>query len=131
MLAVAVFSLCRRSIIIYLFEADVAKTLGVPINVIRYGVFALLIMVLMTTFQAVGCILAIGLIVMPGATVRQLTHNISKLFCWSGIIGSAGASLGLLLSYVVDLPAGASIVLVQVSLFILALIYKRLSLNKV
>ncbi len=125
-LAVVVFSLFRRSILMVLFESEVAKTLGVPVNLVRYGVFALLIMVLMTTFQAVGCILAIGLIVMPGATVRQLTHSVTALFCWSGIIGAIGASLGLLVSYWVDLPAGASIVLVQIIFFIIAFIYKIL-----
>lgn len=120
-LAVGVFSILRRPLLLNLFEPDVAKTLGVKSNLLNYGIFALLILVLVTTLQAVGCILAIGLIVTPAATVRQFVNSAGALFWWSGLVGALGSALGLYLSYQLDLPPGASIVLVHSLLFLLSM----------
>jgi len=124
-IAVVVFSLFRRPILLNLFEPNVAVTLGVPVKWINYGVFALLILVLVTTLQAVGCTMAVGLIVTPAATVRQFTNNVNTLFIASGILGAVGASVGLVLSCYVNLPAGASIVLVLTTCFLLSVGYKK------
>lgn len=124
-IAVLVFTLFRRPILLNLFEPNVAKTLGVPVQLINYGIFALLILVLVTTLQAVGCTMAVGLIVAPAATVRQFTNNVNSLFIFSGILGALGSSLGLVLSYYFNLPAGASIVLVLSTCFLLSILYKK------
>jgi len=116
----SVSSLC----LISLFEPTVAQTLGVPVKLIRYGSFALLILVLVTTLQAVGCILSIGLIVTPGATVRLLTDNTRILFLGSGILGAVGSCLGLTLGYYFDYPAESSIVITLSAFFLLAFIIK-------
>ncbi len=121
-LAVSALTLFRRSILLNLFEPNVATSLGVRTRLLNYGLFSLLILVLVTTLQAVGCILAIGLIVTPAATVRNLCSSARHLFIWSGLLGAIGSAVGLILSYLVDLPAGSCIVLVHTSLFLLSTI---------
>ena len=79
MLVVSFFTLFKRPILLTLFEPDIARTLGVPINLCNYSVFALLIFTLVTTLQAIGGILAIGLIVTPAATVRQPWRSTAEL----------------------------------------------------
>ena len=125
LIAVSVFSLFRRPILLNLFEPNVARTLGVPVKGLNYGVFALLILVLVTTLQAVGCTMAVGLIVTPAATIRQFTNNVNTLFVASGFLGAFGSCTGLILSYYLNLPAGASIVLVLTSCFLLSVAYKK------
>lgn len=125
LLAVTVLSLFRRAILLNLFEADVARTLGVSSRLLNYGLFGLLILVLVTTLQAVGAILAIGFIVTPAATMRQLTSSVQGLFLGSAILGSIGAVIGLYGSYLMDLPAGASIVIVQSVAFLIVSFWKR------
>ncbi|MGE9266589.1 MAG: metal ABC transporter permease [Verrucomicrobiales bacterium] len=109
-ISVAVLTLFQRAILLTLFEPQVARSLGVPVKALHYGLFALLIFVLVTTLQAVGCILAIGLIVTPAATVRPFTNSARTLFLASGLLGALASALGLWLSYRFDQPAGASIV---------------------
>jgi|GEM_PF-465017 len=125
LIAVSIFSLFRRPILLTLFEPNVARTLGVPVQILNYAVFALLIMVLVTTLQAVGCTMAVGLIVTPAATVRQFTDKVNTLFIASGLLGAFGSSTGLILAYYLNFPAGASIVLVLTTCFLLSIAYKK------
>ena len=83
LLAVGTLAILRRPILATLFESDVAATLGVRTAWLNYGLFALLILVLVTTLQAVGAILALGFIVTPAAAVRQLVN--SARGCFSGV----------------------------------------------
>lgn len=117
-IVLSMISIFRRPILLTLYEPDVARTLSVPVRIIQYGIFIGMILVLVTTLQAVGCVLAIGLIVTPAATIRTFTNTTSSLFLFSGLLGSLGASVGLILSYYLNTPAGASIVLVLTLIFL-------------
>ena len=125
LIAITVFTLFRRPIFISLFEPNVAKTLGVKVEWLNYFLFALVILVLVTTIQAVGCTMAVGLIVTPAATVRQFTNNANQLFLASGILGGLGSSGGLLLSYYANFPAGACIVFMLTTCFLVSILYKK------
>ncbi len=124
LLAIFLLTLFQRPLLLNLFDSEVAKTLGVPAKCLNYGVFTILILVLVTTLQAVGCILAVGLIVTPAATMRQFTNRVQPLFYGSAVLGSLGSALGLVLSYHLNLPAGASIVLVLTLFFILSIVIR-------
>lgn len=118
LLAVTTLAVLRRPILVSLFEADVAATLGVRTTWLNYGLFALLILVLVTTLQAVGAILALGFIVTPAAAVRQLVDSARGLFFWSGLTGAGGAGLGFLGANVFDQPIGAFMVFVLTIIFL-------------
>ena len=125
LLAVGTLAILRRPILATLFESDVAATLGVKTAWLNYGLFALLILVLVTTLQAVGAILALGFIVTPAAAVRQLVNSARGLFFWSGVTGAAGAGLGFLGANVLDQPIGAFMVFVLTLIFLGAVGVRR------
>jgi len=130
-LAIGLMTLFMRPILITLFEPDVAQTLGIPVRVVQYVGFTLLILVLVTTLQAVGCILSVGLIVTPGATIRLFTNRPRVLFIGSGGLGAIGAATGLTIAYHLDFPAEASIVMTLTSFFLIAwIIHISLTLYK-
>jgi ABC-type Mn2+/Zn2+ transport system permease subunit len=119
-LAVGVLAFFRRPILALLFEPDVATTLGVRTQILNYGLFALLILVLVTTLQAVGAILALGFIVTPAATVRQLVGTVRGLFFWSGMTGAFGAALGFVGASIFNQPIGAFMVCVMTTMYLVA-----------
>ncbi|MDP0489977.1 MAG: metal ABC transporter permease [Verrucomicrobiota bacterium JB023] len=125
-LAVGVLAFFRRPILASLFEPDVAATLGVRVTLLNYALFAMLILVLVTTLQAVGAILALGFIVTPAATVRQLVGTPRALFFWSGVVGASGAGLGFIGAFLLNLPIGSFMVCVLTLLFLLAVLIRRL-----
>jgi ABC-type Mn2+/Zn2+ transport system permease subunit len=126
MIAVTLLSLFRRAIVLNLYDPEVAASLGIRTRLLDYASFTILILVLVTTLQAVGCILAIGLIVTPAAIVRPFVNTPETLFPLSGLVGAAGASLGLLLSMQFSQPAGASIAATLASLFIISVLVRTL-----
>ncbi len=125
-IAVTMLSLFRRSLILNLFDSEVAASLGIRTRLLDYCSFAILILVLVTTLQAVGCILAIGLIVTPAAIVRPHITSPNLLFPLSGIVGAAGSAVGLFLSYRYDQPAGASIAATLAGIFLISVAIRAL-----
>jgi ABC-type Mn2+/Zn2+ transport system permease subunit len=75
-------------------------------------------------FRVVGALLVLGLLIAPPATAALLTKRLPAMMAVSAAIAALSAPLGLLLSWHLDLAAGASIVLVAVSAFIAALLIR-------
>ncbi len=119
-IALLTLTLFQRPIIVMLFEPNVARSLGIPVKLMNYVLFALVILVLISSLQAVGCILALGLLVTPAATMLLFSDSPMCLFWGGGIIGASSAVIALVLSYWLDLPTGSSIVLVLGAVFLIS-----------
>ena len=118
-----VANLLMRPILLTLFEPNVAAAQGVPVRSMQYLVFGLLVLSLVASLQAVGCVLSVGLLVAPAATISLLTDKTSALFWGGGLLGAAGAVGGVLLSAQLNLSAGPTIVMVLGGLFLLAWLF--------
>jgi ABC-type Mn2+/Zn2+ transport system permease subunit len=123
LIAVITLTALQRSLLIYLFEPNIAASLGVPVRFLNYATFAITILVLISSLQAVGCILSVGLLVAPAATVYLLTDNARTLFWGGGLIGAFGSVLAFFISYPLGWSVSATIILVLGSLFLLAYIF--------
>jgi manganese/iron transport system permease protein len=77
--------------------------------------------------KAVGTVLVIALIIVPAATARLLTDRVASMVALACGLGALGGWLGLAISYDVSvqrgvrLASGATIVVVLVAFFVLAL----------
>lgn len=122
-IAVITLTALQRPLLIYLFEPDVAASLGVPVRALNYTLFGLMILMLLSSLQAVGCILSVGLMVTPGATVYLCTDNTRAIFLGGGITGALGATGAFFLSYPLGWNIGSTIVLVLGGMFLLAYVF--------
>ena len=118
-----VTNLLMRPILLTLFEPNVAAAQGVPVRFIQYLIFTLLVMALVSSLQAVGCVLSVGLLVTPAATVSLLTDRTSALFWGGGLIGGIGSILAVLVSGKLGIAPGPAIVIVLGILFVLAYLF--------
>jgi len=101
----------QRPLLLYLFDTNVAQSLGVPVQGLNILLMVLLVLMTITSFQAVGTILALGLMVTPGAILLLYVESPRLLFWGGGILGASLAVTGLLIAIVTDLHAGATMVL--------------------
>ena len=122
-LALTILTILRRPIVLMLFEPDAARALGVPQRALNYVLLGLLIVVLISTLQAVGCLLALGLLATPAATVYLLTDRAEVLFGGGGLVGASGATGALLLSHHFNISPGSTIILTLGGLFALAFLF--------
>ncbi|MCB1096939.1 MAG: metal ABC transporter permease [Verrucomicrobiae bacterium] len=121
-LAVLVLTAYQRSILLMLFEPNIAASVGIPVKSLTYTLFSVVILTLVSSLQAVGCILSIGLLVAPAATIALFSKDASKLFLGGGILGAVGACSGFILSYYLDWPAGSAIVFLLGTVFLIGFI---------
>lgn len=122
--AIAILSLTilQRPLLIYLFDARAAAIMGIPTRLFSYGIFALIILVLVSSLQAVGAFLTLGLMVAPAATMYLLTDKASVLFWGGGLIGGLGSIAAFFLSYPLGWHLGATIIVVLGAIFLVAYI---------
>ncbi len=110
-LVLGVLTLCQRPLLLSLFEPSVAASQGVPVRTMLYLLMGLTILALVTSLQAVGCVLSLGLLVAPAATVYQFANSPRLLFWGGGVLGALTAVAAVILSNLLDVRTGAVIVL--------------------
>ena len=116
-LVIGVSALAARPFLLLSYDPEQADVAGFSSR--RYHVLMLLLVALtvVVAFQTVGTLLVFGMLLAPAATGGLLAHRIGSMMVIASVIGSLSTYAGLLISYWFDLAAGASIVLVTVSVF--------------
>lgn len=122
-IAVLSITILQRPLTIYLFDTKAAAAMGIPTRAFSYGIFALIILVLVSSLQAVGAFLTLGLLVAPAATMYLLTNRSGLMFWGGGLIGGVGSVAAFFLSYPLGWHLGATIIVVLGSIFLLAYIF--------
>jgi len=110
----------QRPLLLMMFEPSVAASQGVLVRPLNYMLMALLVLSMISSLQAVGVVLALGMLIGPAATIYLCSDSFAAMFWGGGILGMIGSCLGLLVSYWLNLPSGACIVLVLGVIFLLA-----------
>jgi len=75
------------------------------------------------SFQTVGTLLVLGMLIAPAATGALFARSISSMMTIAAIVGTLSTYIGLLLSYHFDVAAGATIVFTAVMFFALAAVF--------
>jgi ABC-type Mn2+/Zn2+ transport system permease subunit len=116
--AVAVVAaVCARPFLLLAFDPEQADVAGFPSR--RYHLVMLLLIALtvVVSFQVVGTLLVVGMLLAPAAAGALLAHRLGAMMLLAAALGALSSWLGLLISYWFDLAAGASMVLVAVAAF--------------
>ena len=100
------------------FDSELAKSQGWPVPFLEGLLISLVVAITIVGLQAVGLIMIIALLVIPAASARFWSHELSAILLISGCIGAASCASGTLLSAAyAKLPSGATIVLCGCFLF--------------
>ncbi|MFH1150811.1 MAG: metal ABC transporter permease [Actinomycetota bacterium] len=122
-LAVAFVALFFKELLFTVFDEETATASGIPIRFAYYGLLIAIALVIVVSIKLIGIILVSALLVVPGAAGMQLARNYRGVMVASLVSAVTAVVVGLVLSYNYDLASGASIVLVLVGLFLLALAF--------
>ncbi|MCF1740839.1 zinc ABC transporter permease AztB [Paradevosia shaoguanensis] len=91
--------------------------------VVHFLFLGLVVLNLVGGFQALGTLLAVGLMMLPAAAARFWVRSLEALCALAIGIGMASSYLGLLLSYYFSVPSGPAIILVAGGFYTLSLIF--------
>ncbi len=103
------------------FDRESAQADRLPVRRDDMLLLALLAMSIVVAVKVVGIILLSAFLVVPAAAARLLASRFAGMTVLAVLIGTGCAVAGLLLSYELDLPSGASIILTQVAVFAICL----------
>lgn len=109
-----------RPLLFATFDPEVADASGIPAGRTDALLMVLLCGVILTSMRVMGVTLIAATIVIPSASARLLSDSFARVLVWSGVIGALTGFVGMYLSYHLDVASGATIVLVQFVVFVLA-----------
>lgn len=101
------------------FDQELATTDLLPIQKDEYLLSILIALTIVISVKIVGIILIAAFLVIPAASSRLISSTFLKMTVASIIIGVATAMFGLWASFLVNVPSGAAIILIQAALFFL------------
>jgi ABC-type Mn2+/Zn2+ transport system permease subunit len=99
------------------FDRELAHVMGLPARGLYYLLLVLMSVTIVVSMKSVGIVLVSALLVTPAASAHQLTRSFGGMMALSLLFGVASSVAGLVLSYLVDIPSGACIVLVATAVF--------------
>ncbi|RAX04217.1 MULTISPECIES: metal ABC transporter permease [unclassified Photorhabdus] len=127
-ITMAVVLLKRKDFMLYCFDPNQARVVGLPVKLLHYGLLCLLSMTIVASLQAVGMILVIAMLISPGIIAFMLCRSFDRMLIVAIIASVSSCVLGTLVSFHIDGATGPCIVIVQAIFFTLALAYSQIKL---
>ena len=122
--AVLVFSLFYNKILLISLDKDFAKSRGFNITFYRLLMALLIASVTVLGIKMVGTLLVSSFMVFPALISKKVSSSFKRLVVLSFIFSILSFTAGILISFILNIPTGASIVFVNVTLVVL-LSFKR------
>ena len=116
-----------RELVYIAFDEEQAQVSGINVSRLNYIFIVLASIVVITSIRLVGVLLISSLIVIPNITAMMFGKGFKKTAMISVSIGILSVLTGIVISYVMNLAPGGTIVLVSVTIFLAAIITKDLN----
>ena len=100
-----------------------AEAAGIPARILFYVLISLIALTVLVSLKSVGAILVFAMILIPAATAYQITTSMKAMIGASVFFGVSTSIGGVFLSFLLDLPSGAVIVLLATLLFFFAVAF--------
>jgi zinc/manganese transport system permease protein len=104
-----------------LFLRTVSRA-GAPAHLV---LLALIVINLVNGFQALGTLLAVGLMILPAGIARFWSRDITPMICIAVASAIASGYIGLVLSFQTRIPSGPAIILVAAALYLGSVLFGR------
>ena len=121
LLTLAVLLLKRRDFTLYAFDPTHVHAIGLNPRRIGAMLLGLLALTSVVALQAVGVVLVVAMLIIPGASAYLLTDRFGRMLLLAPTIAVVCAVSGLYASYYLDTAPGGMVVLMQTATF--ALVY--------
>ena len=125
-LAVSAAILLRwKDLLLHAFDPAQARASGLPVTLLHYGLLATLSLTIVATLSAAGLILAIGLLIAPGAFAFLVSRRFRSMLAVAVIFNIVAMTAGVYASFFLDSAPAPTIILVM-TLAVLAALFARI-----
>ncbi|MFP1742764.1 metal ABC transporter permease [Lonsdalea quercina] len=116
----------RRDFMLYCFDPNHARVIGLPVKGLHYGLLCLLSLTIVASLQAVGVILVVAMLIAPGIIAYLLCKTFDRMLLVATGVSVLSCVSGTLVSFYIDGATGPCIVIIQACLFAVTLSYHQL-----
>jgi manganese/iron transport system permease protein len=113
----------RRDLLLYCFDPQHARAIGLPVRALHYGLLALLSLTIVAALKAVGIILVVAMLIAPGAIAYLLSNRFEHMLAIAAAVAIGSSVAGTIASFHIDGATGPCIVLIQMMVFLLAFLF--------
>jgi manganese/iron transport system permease protein len=113
----------RRDLLVFAFDPQHAKVVGLNTRWLHYGLLSILSIVIVASIKAVGIILVISVLIAPGAISYLLTNRFEHMIWWSVLIATVSTVVGITVSYHIDSAPAPTIVVLLSMIFIFVFLF--------
>jgi zinc transport system permease protein len=103
--------LLYKEFLILSFDPVYGEAMGLPVQSLRLLLLCMVASSVVVLIKIVGIIMVIALLTIPGAISRQRLKSLPGIMAGSVLLGSIFVFVGLIVSYLLDVPSGATIIL--------------------
>lgn len=122
-ITLAVVLLMRKDLLLFCFDPNQARSIGLNTQLLYYVLLSLLAASIVASLQAVGIILVIAMLITPGCIAYLLSDRFNHMLMISAGSAIFSCLMGTYISYFINGSTAGCIVLVQASLFALAMVF--------
>ncbi len=120
LVVVLLFTCLLRPIQSIAFDSTFARSQHLPVTILEYLMMTLIAMTIVATLKMVGIVLALSLLTIPQMTANLFTYSYRRMIWASIILGWIDCILGLYISYLLNVPSGATIIFTSIIVFVIA-----------
>ena len=121
----AVFFVAYKLFLFATFDTEVAQFYGVPTGWVDTLFSLMLASTIVVSMQVLGVMMIAAAVVIPPVIARLLTNSFRRMTILSTVIGVICGTVGIYLSYLVDVSSGASVVLLSAAVFVVVLTWSK------
>lgn len=122
-LGILLNALFHKELLVTAFDPVMASSLGISARTVGLGLMVWLSVVVVTAFEAVGSVLVVGMLVIPGATALLLTNRLWVALLLSALHGLLSVVPGWHFALWLDCNAPAAMVVTGLLWFLLAWLF--------
>ena len=126
LIALGFVGLLRRDLLLHAFDAQHARAIGLPVRFYHYGLLAVLSLTIVGALKAVGIILAIAMLIAPGAIAFLVTRRFEAMLAVALSVAVTCAFLGVYLSFFIDSAPAPTIVVLMTLVFVAAFAWSQM-----
>jgi zinc/manganese transport system permease protein len=112
-LSLAVLAVIYRPLVLECFDPQFLRSVSRASSPTHLLFLVLVVLNLVSGFQALGTLLAVGIMLLPAVTARFWAEDMSGLIVVAVLAAFAASFAGLLLSYYANVPTGPAIILLS------------------
>jgi manganese/iron transport system permease protein len=130
-LTAAIILLKWRDLLLHAFDPAQAKAVGLPVRLLHYGLLCLISLTVVGALKGVGIILAISLLIAPGAIAFLLARSFGRMLVIAVTVAVLCAFFGVYISLFIDSAPAPTIVLLMTIVFIIAFVVTSIRTRRI